>query len=152
MLRVIETKLRTVSKTVVYRILCTIGIALLALAIGATGAQAGTLAAISFFVGVIVYYVHDRLWNQFDWRRDAEGKESALRSVVKTIVYRIIIMIAVVLVVRLIITDSNEVAVAFAIGQFVINMILYYLVERVANRIQKGRLAVEVQDKNLSSI
>lgn len=152
MLKVIETKLRTVSKTVVYRVLCTIGIALLALAIGATGAQAGTLAVVSFFVGVILYYIHDRVWNQFNWRRDHEGKESALRSVVKTIVYRIIVMIAVVLLVKLVITDSNEVAIAFAIGQFVINMILYYLVERVANRIQKGRMAVETQDKNLASI
>jgi uncharacterized membrane protein len=142
MLKVIETKLRTVSKTVVYRILCTIGIGLLALAIGATGAQAGTLAAMSFFIGVVAYYLHDRVWNKFNWRRDEQGRESVLRSVVKTIVYRIIVMISVVLLVKLVITDSMEMAVAFAIGQFIINMILYYLVERISNRIQKGRLAV----------
>jgi len=144
MLKVIESQLRTVSKTVVYRILCTIGIGLLALAIGATGAQAGTLALISFFIGIVLYYLHDRAWNRFNWRRDEQGRESVLRSAVKTILYRIIVMIAVVLIVKLVITDSTEVAVAFAIGQFVINLILYYIVERVANRIQKGRIAVDV--------
>jgi uncharacterized membrane protein len=112
------------------------------LAIGATGAQAGTLAAMSFFIGVVAYYLHDRVWNKFNWRRDEQGRESVLRSVVKTIVYRIIVMISVVLLVKLVITDSMEMAVAFAIGQFIINMILYYLVERISNRIQKGRLAV----------
>jgi len=142
MLKVIESKLRTVSKTVVYRVLCTIGVGLLALAIGATGAQAGTLALISFFLGIVVYYVHDRVWNMFNWRRDEHGKESVLRSIVKTILYRILIMIAVVLLVKLVITDSTQMAVAFAIGQFVINLILYYIVERVANRIQKGRIQV----------
>jgi uncharacterized membrane protein len=143
MLKVIESQLRTVSKTVVYRILCTIGVGILALAIGATGAQAGTLAAISFFLGIVLYYLHDRAWNWFNWRRDEQGRESVFRSVVKTILYRIIVMIAVVLLVKLVITDSTQVAVAFAIGQFVINLILYYIVERVANRIQKGRIVVE---------
>lgn len=142
MIKTIETQLRTISKTIVYRILCTIGIGLLALAIGATGAQAGTLALISFFIGLVLYYVHDRVWNMFNWRRDEHGKESVLRSVIKTILYRILVMIAVVLVVKLIITDSTEMAVAFAIGQFVINMILYYLVERIANRINKGRQVI----------
>jgi uncharacterized membrane protein len=142
MVKVIESKLRTVSKTVVYRVLCTIGIGLLALAIGATGTQAGTLALISVVLGLVMYYIHDRVWNLFNWRRDKNGNESVLRSVVKTIGYRILVMIAVVIVVKFIITDSTQTAVAFAIGQFFINLILYYVVERVANRIQKGRLAV----------
>jgi len=143
MLKVIESQLRTVSKTVVYRILCTIGVGLLALAIGATGAQAGTLALISFFLGIVLYYLHDRAWNRFNWRRDDQGRESVLRSVIKTIVYRIIVMIAVVLVVKVVLAEDTQTAVAFAIGQFVINLILYYIVERVANRIQKGRIVVE---------
>lgn len=142
-LKTIESKLRTVSKTVVYRILCTIGVGLLALAIGATGAQAGTLALISFFIGTIMYYMHDRAWNFIDWKRDEQGKESAVRSLVKTIIYRILVMIVVVLLVKFIITDDNAMAMGIAIGQFLINLILYYVVERVANRIQKGRIQVE---------
>lgn len=143
-LKTIESKLRTVSKTVVYRILCTIGVGLLALAIGATGAQAGTLALISFFIGIIMYYIHDRVWNLFDWKRDEQGKESAIRSIVKTVIYRILVMIIVVLLVKFIITDDNAMAISFAVGQFLINLILYYIVERVANKIQKGRIQVEV--------
>ena len=143
MLKVIESKLRTVSKTVVYRVLCTIGVGLLALAIGATGAQAGTLALVAFFAGIILYYLHDRVWNRIDWRRDQDGKESVARSIVKTIVYRILVIFVVIIATKLILTDDTSTAVAFAIGQFIINMILYYIVERVANRIQKGRITVE---------
>lgn len=143
MLKVIESKLRTVSKTAVYRVLCTIGVALLALAIGATGAQAGTLALVAFFAGIILYYIHDRVWNRIDWRRDRDGKESVARSIVKTIVYRILVIFVVIITAKLVLTDDTSTAVAFGIGQFVINLILYYIVERVANRIQKGRVAVE---------
>jgi uncharacterized membrane protein len=143
MYKVIESQLRTISKTLIYRVLCTIGIGLLALAVGATGAQAGTLALLAFFVGMIMYYVHDRVWNQFNWRRDDQGRESVLRSVVKTIIYRIIVMIVVVFLVKVIMAEDTQTAVAFAIGQFIINLVLYYIVERVANRVQKGRITVD---------
>ncbi len=143
MIKFIETKLRTLSKTVVYRILCTIGVGLLALAIGASGAQAGTLALIALISGTILYYVHDRVWNRVNWRRNNQGEESVLRSVIKTIVYRILVMFIVVIAAKLVLTDDTGTAVAFAVGQFIINMVLYYVVERVANRIRKGRVAVE---------
>jgi uncharacterized membrane protein len=143
MFKTVESKLRTVSKTVVYRILCTIGVGLLSLALGADGATAGLMALVSFVLGTIMYYVHDRVWNKISWRRDAEGKESPLRSLIKTIIYRILVVIVIMLTARLILTEDNNIAVAFAIGQFVINMILYYVVERVANLVQKGRIKMD---------
>jgi uncharacterized membrane protein len=151
MKKVIDSQLSTISKTVVYRILCTIGIALLTLGIGGTGAQAGIMALISIVIGLTVYYLHDRAWNLVSWKRDETGRESVVRSIVKTIVYRILIMIAVVLVVELVITNDTSTAVAFAIGNFVINLTLYYIVERVANRIEKGRMVVNSKISGIKS-
>lgn len=139
---VAETHSRTLLKTIVYRVLCTIAIFLISLALGAGAAASGTMALTIAIVGTIVYYTHDRVWNRFSWNRNEDGRESARRSIVKTIVYRLITVVIGIILARLIITDSNQTAVAFAVSQFVVNMILYYLVERVFNRFNIGRVAV----------
>jgi uncharacterized membrane protein len=137
---VTETHGRTVLKTIVYRILCTIAIFLISLALGAGTAASGTMALTIVVVGTILYYLHDRIWNRFNWSRDESGTESTKRSLVKTIVYRLITVVVAVILARLIMTDSNQTAVEFAIAQAVVNFILYYLVERVFNRLKIGRV------------
>lgn len=134
----IDSHGRTALKTVVYRVLCTIAIYFIAVALGAESAASGTLALTIVVLGTILYYLHDRVWNLIRWRRDNEGKESALRSVIKTLAYRLLTVVIAVILARLIITDSNQMAISFAVSQFVVNMLLYYLVERVFNRIQLG--------------
>ena len=139
---VIETHSRTLLKTVVYRVLCTIAIFLIAMALGAGSAASGTLAITIVILGTIIYYIHDRVWNRFSWNRNESGAESTKRSLVKTIVYRLITVVIGVALARLIITDSNQTALAFGISQFVVNMLLYFLVERVFNRFSIGRKEV----------
>jgi uncharacterized membrane protein len=139
---VIETHSRTLLKTIAYRILCTIAIYFIALSLGATSAASGTMAITIFFLGIVLYYLHDRVWNRFNWNRNEDGKESARRSLAKTILYRLITVVIAIVVAKLIMTDSNQTAVAFAVSQFVVNMILYYLVERVFNRFNIGRVVV----------
>ena len=135
-----ETHLRTIWKTVTYRILRVIAIILLSLALGATAAQAGTMGMWTVILGSIIYYVHDRVWSHVNWRRNTAGDEAKWRSVVKTVVYRIITVIVGIVIARIVMTDSNTTAVAFGISQFVVNMILYYILERVFNRVDYGRV------------
>ena len=137
-----ETHGRTLLKTIVYRVLCTIAVFLIATSLGADSAASGTLALIVVVFGTIVYYVHDRVWNRFAWNRDETGAESTRRSLVKTIVYRLITVIIGVTLARMIITDSTQTALVFGVAQFVVNMILYYLVERVFNKLSVGRVSV----------
>lgn len=141
---VTEKHTRTLAKTITYRILCTIAIFLIALALSADGAASGTLAIAIAVLGTIIYYIHDRVWTLIKWRRDtADGNESNLRSIVKTIVYRLITVVIGIILAKLILTDSTGMAVAFAIGQFLANMILYYIVERVFNKIQQGKVILD---------
>ena len=135
-----ETHLRTLYKTIAYRIVSMLAIFILSLFLGATGAQAGAMALVVLVLGSIIYYVHDRVWSHVNWRRNTAGDEGKWRSVAKTILYRIITVIVGIIAARLIMTDSNATAAAFGIGQFVINMILYYIIERVFNRVNYGRI------------
>ena len=76
------------------------------------------------------------------WDRDEHGKESLRRSVIKTMSYRLITFIISIILSKLILSDSNQTAAAFAVSQFVVLLVLYYIVERVFNRFNIGRVAV----------
>lgn len=136
-----EKHSRTLVKTILYRILCTIAIYFIALALSADSASSGKLALVALVLGTLIYYIHDRVWNKISWNRDLfNGKESNLRSLIKTLVYRIITFVIGVISARILITDSNSVALSFAIGQFFANMIIYFLIERISNYINRGRV------------
>jgi uncharacterized membrane protein len=138
-----ETHLRTLYKTVAYRILSTLAIMAVSLLLGASGAQAGAMGIIIFVLGSIIYYAHDRVWARLNWNRGTTGNEAVKRSVIKTIVYRLITVVVGMIIARLVMTDSNTTALAFGVSQFVVNMILYYVLERVFNRVQYGRVVTE---------
>lgn len=137
---VTETHSRTLLKTIAYRVLCTIAIYLIAVALGAESAASGTLALTIVVLGTVLYYAHDRVWNLIDWHKDSVGQESARRSIVKTIAYRLLTVVIAVILARLIITDSNQMAISFAVSQFIVNMLLYYAVERAFNKLHMGRI------------
>ena len=140
MSNVYETHPRTVIKTATYRALCTLAIAGWSMYLGATNTQAATLSIIIFFLGTFIYYVYDRVWSKANWRRGKDGDESLTRSIVKTIGYRLITVVIAVILAKLVMTDSNSTAVAFAVGQFVINLVLYYVLERAFNQMGYGRV------------
>jgi uncharacterized membrane protein len=137
-LRAGESHVRTLTKTVVFRILSTIGVYLLSVSLGISSRGASGLALFALVFGIFAYYTHDRVWNMVKWNRNAENlKENNLRSVVKTITYRIIIFVVSTIVVKVMVGAGTGLAIGFAIGNLVINMILYYGLERVANAIRR---------------
>jgi uncharacterized membrane protein len=136
-LRVGESRTRTVTKTAVYRVLSTVAVYFLCLALGITSKGASTMAIAAFVLGIVMYYTHDRVWNMINWRRNEECKEGNLRSVTKTITYRIVVLVVSGVVARLLVVSSAGAAATFAIWNLVINMTLYYALERVANVIRR---------------
>ena len=137
---VIETPGRPVLKTIVYRLLCLIATYSIAVALGGSASSAGFMALIILAIGIVLYYGHDRVWNRFNWDRDEHGKESLRRSIVKTMSYRLITFIISFILSKLILSDSNQTAATFAVLQFVVLLVLYYIVERVFNRLNIGRV------------
>ncbi len=137
-LRAGESHVRTLTKTVVFRILSTIGVYLLSVSLGISSRGASGLALFALVFGIVAYYTHDRVWNIVKWNRNTESlKESNLRSIAKTITYRIIIFVVSTIVVKVMTGGGMGLALSFAIGNLLVNMTLYYIVERVANVIRR---------------
>ena len=134
-IRIREPQTRTLTKTVLFRIVSMIAVFLLCLGFGFPLKIALAVVGASIVVGTTTYYLHDRAWNLVNWNRNENFKETKLRSVVKTIVYRIIIFIAAAVSMRLIATNSNAIAASFATANLVVNMVLYFIAERVASYI-----------------
>jgi len=137
---IVETHKRTVAKTIVYRILAVISIALLSLAFGASNSTAGGIALFILVFGCTFYYIHDRLWTRTNWLRDQAGFDKVSRSAIKTAIYRIVTLIVAFFLAKLTFTDNNGSALAFTVAQSAVNMILYYIVERVFNLLSWGKI------------
>ena len=141
MLDFTETHARTLAKAVLYRILSVVAIMLLTIAFGGTVATAGKVGLAVIVLGTTIYYIHERVWIRYGWAR-LEGLDKARRSLVKTVIYRVLTMIAMFIIVKFIVGSSNSTAVAFSIAQAVVNMALFYGMERVFNMISWGKVFI----------
>jgi uncharacterized membrane protein len=137
-----ETHLRTVVKTVLYRILSLCGIFVLSLLWGASSQTAGLMVLLVIIFGSTIYYIHDRVWLMFKWKRE-DGKDSMSRSLAKTVIYRIITTIVGAILAKLVLQTSTESAVTWALAQAATNMVLYFIMERGFNYIKWGTYKVE---------
>jgi hypothetical protein len=145
-MKIYESHARTVVKAVIYRILSVISITALSLLFGSSLQTAGLMGLIVVVLGTTIYYIHDRIWLKFSWLVSTDqGKDLIPRSIVKTIIYRAITTLVGVIIARLLLTESTATAIEFAVAQAVINMILFFIVERIANLISWGRI---VSDEN----
>ena len=136
---VTEKHLRTTAKAATYRVASVIMAMILTLAYGASITQALSFGAIAFVWGLTWFYIYDRIWLLLRWNRDESGKDTKLRSVIKSIVYRVVVISFSVFTARVVFTDSNLTAMLMATTQFVLNLVLYYTLERVWNTVQWGK-------------
>ena len=142
---VTETYTRTAAKAAVYRVLSLTATVSLTLFYGATLTQALSFGIWAFLSGLMIFYVYDRVWLFMGWRRDAEGKDARVRSIVKAVLYRIVVWLVVVASSRVIFTDSNITAILMASSQFLINVCIYFCNERVWNMITWGKQIPEAE-------
>jgi uncharacterized membrane protein len=133
-----ETHLRTVAKTVIYRILSIIVTMALTLVFGGSMLQAVQFGLVSLIIGSTHFYVYDRIWQFIPWQRSVDGHDTKLRSIVKAIIYRITVILVLMVTARMIFADSNLTAFLVATTKFIINTATYYVLERVFNRTTWG--------------
>jgi uncharacterized membrane protein len=135
-----ETHLRTTVKAGVYRVTTTTLAICLTILYGATLSQALTFGAAAFFIGFFTFYLYDRIWLFFGWNRNDRGSDTKLRSIAKAFGYRTCILLMTVALSRATFTDSNITAFLMAGTQFLTNMLVYFLLERIWNRIAWGKI------------
>lgn len=135
-----ETHTRTTAKTIVYRLLSIVIAGLLTWAYGGTVAQAFKFGVASLLMGLALFYIYDRIWIRIPWSRNATGRDSRVRTLVKSILYRTIAWLVVIATARVMWADTNLVAVAMASTQFVVNLACYFATERAWNLISWGKV------------
>jgi uncharacterized membrane protein len=143
-----ETHARTVVKAIIYRVLSVISIIVLSLLFGASQQTAGIMGLVVVVVGTTIYYIHDRVWLKFSWLvSNDSGKDLISRSLLKTIIYRTITTLVGIVIARILLTDSTSTAIGFAVSQALVNALLFFMVERIANLISRGK-RVSYEDNN----
>lgn len=136
---------RSFAKVVTWRILLTISHVvngLIATGSFILGLQIAGLAAV---INSVLFYVHERAWNRAQWNRkltEINFAEGQPRTVSKILTWRVLIT-ASNFVIPFIITGSWGQAVLFGGMATVVNMLLFYLHERVWNRASWGKLVSE---------
>lgn len=137
-----ETHSRTVAKVISWRVALTISHIVNAFVVTgsiATGLQIAGLAAV---INSCLFWLHERVWNRVGWNRrpDEELKfnEGQPRTLTKIITWRVLITISN-FVIPWIMTGSWKSGLAFLTLATVVNVIIYWLHERVWNRAKWGK-------------
>lgn len=138
--RVTEKQARTLAKLISYRLFSVITSLILTLAFGGTPMQALMMAGAGLVIGSIHYYSYERLWLWIKWGRDENGVDSPTRSIVKSVIYRITVLFVMMAVARMIFISDNFTAFLLALTKFVANAITYFVLERIFNKIEWGKI------------
>ena len=138
-----ETHLRTTIKAGAYRVISVTLAILLTMVYGANLQQALSFGAIALLVGMLWFYLYDRVWLFIRWHRDEQGRDTKTRSAVKAVLYRIAVILMTAITARAIFTDSNFTAILMAGSQFVSNILIYFVLERVWNTVSWGKIIPE---------
>jgi uncharacterized membrane protein len=141
-----ETHLRTTAKAVVYRTLSVSLAILLTLIYGASLQQALAFGVVALFIGMLWFYLYDRAWLFIKWNRNTQGQDTKTRSAVKAVLYRIAVIAMTAATARLIFTDSSFIAILMAGSQFITNILVYFVLERVWNKVAWGKLISQQQE------
>ena len=98
---------------------------------------ASYIALLEIITKSIFYYLHERLWNKFNWQRS--NTESKLRSLIKAFTWRFLATIDT-FVLSFIVTNELKWATSIALIEIITKAILYYLHERLWNKFNWGTL------------
>jgi uncharacterized membrane protein len=135
-----DTTVRTLVKTLSYRITAAITVFLLSIIL-AYGAGFGLkFLILTLTMGYVIYFTHDFIWNRINLLR-VDGYDKPMRSVFKTISWRITSFIVMFFVSKGL-GLSNEDALYWVVVNNIAFLVVHYLHERVWNRIVWGKKSI----------
>ncbi len=94
------------------------------------------IGAAEFLIKFIVYYIHERVWEQL---RKGDGLDQS-RTLKKAISWRIVATSMTFVIAGVVLKSMGGVALAIAIVEFFSKFVLYYFHERIWARIPLGRI------------
>ena len=137
-----ENNLRTLVKTLSWRILLTISHFINGWVVTGSIGTALKIAGWSLVLNSILYWGHERIWNWLQWNKkfhnDKFFKDGHPRTTTKMITWRGIVNFSNFLI-PFFITGSLGKAGTFFTIAVIVNMILFYLHERAWNNVKYGK-------------
>lgn len=112
---------------------------------------AAPIAATEVLTKILLYYLHERLWNVISWGRDDKSGASHARSLVKGINWRFIGSMDTMIISFL---YSGNPWGSFYIGstELVTKVFLFYIHERIWNSITWGRIKITASSEEIKSL
>jgi uncharacterized membrane protein len=133
-----DTKARSLLKGITWRIVGTIDTFLLAYLFLGEVKLAGPIALIEVATKVLLYFIHERLWNLVNWGRH-DGKVSHVRSVAKGVSWRVFGTIDTIMI-SWIWSGNPWGALKIGFSEVLTKVVLFYLHERVWALVKWGRV------------
>ncbi len=129
---------RSLVKAISWRILASIDTFFIAYFISGKTLIAAPIALSEVFTKILLYYLHERLWNFISWGRE-NGKPNSIRSLVKSISWRIWGTLDTIFI-SIIICGNIKHAFAIGIFELITKTSLYFVHERLWAQIKWGRI------------
>lgn len=144
-----ESHIRSLLKGISWRFIATTDTVLVVLLITCLFGECSIenalkIGAIEFLLKLAVYYIHERIWQNF--RTQTVTKRQTL---FKSISWRIIATTMTFLISGAILDSFNEVALFIALTELITKFVLYYFHERLWLRLPLGRIRKYVYKKIL---
>ncbi|MEX0940896.1 MAG: DUF2061 domain-containing protein [Candidatus Babeliales bacterium] len=137
-----EIQLRSVIKSISWRLLGTVTLLVLSYFFTQSFIMATKISIIDIVSNIVMYFLHERVWNQVNWGRHSFLRfifwEDFKRSITKAITWRILASIYLFFVIFLI-TNQAVVSMNLVIIDAILNIIQYYIHERIWNYITWGK-------------
>lgn len=141
-----EKQPRSISKVVSWRIIMTISHVINGLLVSGSIAIAAQIAGMAAIINSVLFWIHERVWNRIEWKREQNQKikfnEKQPRTISKVVSWRIIITISN-FAIPFFTTGDYTKALAFMTIATFVNMGLYWVHERVWNRVIWGKTVEE---------
>ena len=135
-----DTKTRTVVKTISYRTVAALSVFLTALAMNYSAGFGMFFVVMSYTVALVFFIIHERLWELVKWAKDGVN-DLKIRSVAKTVSWRLFIML-VMFVFGLFLGLNKQDAFEWVVVSNIVFLLVHYAHERVWNLISWGKLGV----------
>lgn len=138
------TKNRSLIKSISYRVIGFVNTFLISFLVINDGVNDKTikyslyLALLVLIIKAITYYLHERFWNIFDFGR-LNKTVSKVRSILKALTWRIAAS-TITLISAILITSNLEWTKSIVIYEFINGILIYYVHERIWNRLNWGRI------------
>ena len=138
------TKNRSLIKSISYRVIGFVNTFLISFLVINNGVNEKTikyslyLALLVLIIKAITYYLHERFWNFFDFGR-LNKTVSKMRSILKALTWRIAAS-TITLISAILITSNLDWTKSIVIYEFINGILIYYVHERIWNRLNWGRI------------